>query len=184
VIARRLVGLPALLALALGSGCRRAPPPPPVVAVPAPVIPEEPPWPGAFAAVRAAVDAGRFSTADSILIAFEQEHAGTPDASESAFWRAMLRADPKNPAFAFADARTALDAYLNSPGANRRIEAQILRRMLVLSDSLRTAQASQRTAAEARERAKGEELQKLRDELQRTQAELDRIKRRLGSPKP
>jgi molecular chaperone GrpE (heat shock protein) len=57
-------------------------------------------------------------------------------------------------------------------------------RLLTLSDSLRGAQAAQRTVAEQRDRAREEELQKLRDELQRTQAELDRIKRRLGPPKP
>jgi hypothetical protein len=57
-------------------------------------------------------------------------------------------------------------------------------RLLTLSDSLRAAQASQRAATEARDRAREEELLKLRDDLQRTQAELDRIKRRLGAPKP
>jgi molecular chaperone GrpE (heat shock protein) len=45
-------------------------------------------------------------------------------------------------------------------------------------------QAAQRSSAEARDRARDEEVQKLRDDLQRTQAELDRIKKRLGSPKP
>ena len=137
-----------------------------------------------LAAVRVAVDSGRFSVADSMLTEFERSEPGTRDASESAFWRAMLRADPRNPAFTPASARTALQEYLTSSAADRRTDAEVLLRLLDLSDSLRTAQATQRTATELRDRTRDEELQKLRDELQRTQAELDRIKRRLGPPKP
>ena len=137
-----------------------------------------------LAAVRVAVDSGRFSDADSMLTEFERSEPGTRDASESAFWRAMLRADPRNPAFTPASARAALQEYLASSTADRRTDAEVLLRLLDLSDSLRTAQATQRTATELRDRTRDEELQKLRDELQRTQAELDRIKRRLGPPKP
>ena len=137
-----------------------------------------------LAAVRVAVDSGRFSAADSMLTEFERSEPGTRDSSESAFWRAMLRADPRNPAFTPASARAALQEYLASSAADRRTDAEVLLRLLDLSDSLRTAQATQRTATELRDRTRDEELQKLRDELQRTQAELDRIKRRLGPPKP
>jgi hypothetical protein len=135
-------------------------------------------------AVRAALDSGRFGTADSILAAFERSEPESPDVKESAFWRALLRADPHNPAFSPSDARSALEGYRATSGARHRVEATVMLRMLALSDSLRTAQAAQRSTAESRERARDEELQRLRDELQRTQAELDRIKRRLGSPKP
>jgi hypothetical protein len=96
----------------------------------------------------------------------------------------MLRADPRNPEFAPPEARKGLEAYLATPNPRRRTEASVMLRMLVLSDSLRAAQTAQRSAADARDRARDEEVQKLRDDLQRTQAELDRIKRRLGSPKP
>jgi hypothetical protein len=139
---------------------------------------------GTLAAVQTAVDSGRFAVADSILAAFERVEPDSPDASESAFWRAMLRADPRNPEFAPADARRGIEAYLATPNPRRRTEASVMLRMLALSDSLRAAQAAQRSAADARDRARDEEMQKLRDDLQRTQAELDRIKRRLGSPKP
>lgn len=166
------------------TGCHKPVPPAPVVQIPVPAAPVEPPWVGTLAAVHTAVDSGRFAMADSILAAFEQAQAGTADASESAFWRAMLRADPRNPAFAPADARAALEAYLASDGARRRTEVRVMLRMLALSDSLRAVQAAQRTAADARDHARDEEMQKLRDDLQRTQAELDRIKRRLGPPKP
>jgi len=159
-----------------------APPVADTVAVPAP--PPEPPWTRTAAAAQAAVDSGQFSTADSILAAFEHVHPDSPDATESAFWRAMLRADPHNPAFEPTEARRAIDAYLAAPNSRRRTEAGVMLRLLDLSDSLRAAQSAQRSAAEARDRAREEEVQKLRDDLQRTQAELDRIKRRLGSPKP
>jgi len=172
--------------VAFAAGCHHhTPPPQRVVEVPMESPPPvEPPWVGTLAAVEAAIDSGHFSSADSILAEFERTQAGTPDANESSFWRAMLRADPRNPAFAPADARAALESYLANEGARRRTEASVMLRLLAISDSLRAALASQRTASEARDKARDEELQKLRDELQRTQAELDRIKRRLGSPKP
>ena len=137
-----------------------------------------------MAAVQAAADSGQFATADSILTAFEHIEAGSADASESAFWRAMLRADPRNPAFEPAEARRGIEAYLAAPNPRRRTEAGVMLQMLDLADSLRVVQAAQRSSADARDRARDEEVQKLRDDLQRTQAELDRIKRRLGSPKP
>jgi len=96
----------------------------------------------------------------------------------------MLRADPRNPAFIPSEARSALESYLATPNATRRTEASVMLRMLALSDSLRNSIAAQRSAADNRDRARDDDVQKLRDELQRTQAELDRIKRRLGNPKP
>lgn len=173
-----------IAAVLLVLGCRHQAPPLPTPPLPVPTLPTEAPWVGTLAATRAAVDSGHFATADSILAAFEQSEASSPEASESAFWRAMLRADPRNPAFTPADARAALEGYLTTPEPRRRVEAMVMLRMLAVSDSLRAAQAAQRSASETRDRARDEELQKLRDELQRTQAELDRIKRRLGPPKP
>jgi len=176
--------MPLIVVLAVVSGCHRPAPPPAKVEVALPALPVEPPWVATLAAVRSAADSGRFDAADSILVAFERAEAGTPDARESAFWRAMLRADLRNPAFVPAEARSALEAYLATPNANRRTEASVMLRMLALSDSLRNSIAAQRSGADARDRARDDELQRLRDELQRTQAELDRIKRRLGNPKP
>ena len=163
------------------AACRRPTPPPPVIDVPTPELPVEPPWPTTLEAVLGAVDAGRFAAADSILATFEQVEAGTPAAHESAFWRVMLRADPRNPVFSPANARSALEAYVALPSAVRRTEATVMLRLLAISDSLRTASASARTAAEQRDRARDEELQRMRDDLQRTREELERIKRRLGS---
>ena len=173
-----------LLVLASCQHRRPAAPPPVVDTVAVPSPPPEAPWTRTMAAVQAAADSGQFATADSILTAFEHVDAGSGDASESAFWRAMLRADPRNPAFEPVEARRGIEAYLAAPNPRRRTEAGVMLRMLDLADSLRAVQAAQRSSAEARDRARDEEVQKLRDDLQRTQAELDRIKKRLGSPKP
>lgn len=174
--------LRAVLVVAVTVGaCRRPAPPPQVVEVPVPSMPVEAPWVRTRDSVQVAVDGGRFAAADSILDAFVRAEAGTPDASEAAFWRALLAADPRNPSYSPAAARAALETYAATEGASRRIDAGVLLRLLAISDSLRTAQANQRAAAEVRDRARDEELQRLRDELARTQAELERIKRRLGS---
>ena len=135
-------------------------------------------------AVRAAVDRGHYRAADSILASFASLYPGTPEADETAFWRALLRADPAVPTDSVAQVIAALDAYLTSERAPHRVEAAVVRRLLALVDSLRTVNAAQRTAAEAKDKAREEELTRLRDELQRSQAELERIKRRLGTPRP
>lgn len=149
-----------------------------------PTLPAEPPWIATFAAVQAAVDSGRFSAADSILAEFDRTEATARDSSESAFWRALLKADPRNPAFTPAGARAALEAYAATDYSQHQTEVAVLLRLLTASDSLRALQATQRSAADARDKARDEEMQRLRDDLARTQAELDRIKRRLGPPKP
>ena len=148
--------------------------------MPVPAVPVEPPWVRTREAVQATLDSGNFAEAERMLDAFVQHEAGSSDASEAAFWRALIVADPRNPAYSPDAARAALEAYAASEGATRRVDATIVLRLLTMSDSLRTAQAAQRTAAELRDRARDEELQRLREELARTQAELERIKRRLG----
>ena len=149
-----------------------------------PTLPAEPPWLATFAAVQAAVDSGRFSAADSILAEFDRTEATARDSSESAFWRALLKSDPRNPAFTPAGARAALEAYAATDHSRHQTEVAVLLRLLTASDSLRALQSTQRTATEARDKARDEEMQRLRDDLARTQAELDRIKRRLAPPKP
>jgi hypothetical protein len=173
----------ALLVLVATIGaCRRpAAPPPQIVQVPVATVQVEPPWIRTREAVQVAADSGRFAVADSILASFMRNEAGSADVGEAAFWRAMLIADPRNPSFSPAAARAALESYLGSEGATRRIDATVLLRQLAISDSLRAAQATQRASAELRDKVRDEEMQRLRDELARTQAELERIKRRLGS---
>ena len=171
--------------LAIAGGCHRPPPPAPIVEErQAPSLPPEPPWLATLAALQIAVDSGRFAAADSILAEFDRTEATARDSSESAFWRALLGSDPRNPAFTPAGARAALEAYAASDHSSHQTEVAVMLRLLSMSDSLRAVQATQRTATEARDKARDEEMQRLRDELARTQAELDRIKRRLGPPKP
>jgi hypothetical protein len=171
--------------LAIAGGCRHPAPPAPVVeARPAPSLPPEPPWLATFAALQIAVDSARFAVADSILAEFDRTEATARDSSESAFWRAVLKSDPRNPDFTPAGARAALEAYAASDYSPHQTEVAVMLRLLTLSDSLRSVQATQKIATDARDKARDEELQRLRDDLARTQAELDRIKRRLGPPKP
>jgi hypothetical protein len=156
------------------------------------------PWPSEItswdsvhaAALRLAREGDPF-TADSLLTAFAGQYAGTPEAGESLYWRALLRLDPDNPAAGPRDALAAVDAYL-ALGADqpRYDEALVLRRIASTLDSLRqprvvvspTPLADADTTAAVR--ARDEEIKRLREELQRTQAELERIRRRLGNPRP
>jgi hypothetical protein len=171
--------------LAMASGCGGRPTPPArVVEMPVPSLPPESPWIATFAALQVAVDSGRFSAADSILAEFDRTEASARDSSESAFWRTLLKSDPRNPAFTPAGARAALEAYAAADHSQHQTEVAVMLRLLTVADSLRAVQATQKTATDARDKARDEELQRLRDELARTQAELDRIKRRLGPPKP
>jgi hypothetical protein len=178
-----VIARPVLAVAVLVAACRGPAPPAPVVEVPAPTLPVEPPWVRTREAVQRAADSARFTAADSILAAFVQAEAGSLEASEAAFWRALLVADPRNPAFSPAAARAAMEGYASSEGAVRRTDAAVILHLLAVADSLRAAQATQRSATELRDRTRDEEMQKLREELARTQAELERIKRRLG-PKP
>jgi hypothetical protein len=174
-----------VLVVVLAAACHHpAPPPAPVAQLPVPTLPVESPWVGTLAMVQTAVDSGQFAAADSMLADFEKSDAELMERRESAFWRAMMRADPRNPAFTPAGALRALEEFAAGSPPHRQTETGVMLRLLAVSDSLRAAQASQRTAVEQRDRLREEEMQKLRDELARTQAELDRIKRRLGPPKP
>jgi len=62
-------------------------------------------------------------------------------------------------------------------------EAVILRRMVETIDSTRSVIVAVRAAADARDRAKNDEVRRLSDELEKTVAELERVRRRLV-PKP
>jgi hypothetical protein len=178
VIARRA------LALVVLAACTSPPPPAPPLPTPPDVIALSP-WMAALVTVRAAIDAGRFDEADHVLAEFAAAHPQSPEAVESALWRAVLRSDPDNRDGSTKSALEALDAYLaGGAWSPRYVEARALRRLIVANDSLRAALASTRVAGEARERTKDEEIQHLRDELAKVQVELDRIKRRLTEKKP
>ena len=172
----------------VAAGCRPRPAPPaePVrrEVEPPPLAPVLSPWPGTLATALRAAESGRYDDADRTLLEFSLKHARSPEGAESDFWRALLKTDPANNNVSAREQLALLDGYLgNGPTAPRYTEAQILRRIVETSDSTRALLAAVRASAEAREKARDEEIRRLNDLYDRTAAELDRIKRRLA-PKP
>jgi hypothetical protein len=179
-----LVRLMPSLALAIVvGGCNRPTPVPPAPSPePAPVVVS--PWPGVLASARRAVDARRYTEADRILGEFAVQHAQTAEGAEADFWRALFRADPANTESTVREQLAAFDSYLTGgPSLPRYTEAQVLRRMVEAMDSTRALIVAVRAAADARERAKNDEVKRLSDELEKTVTEMERIRRRLA-PKP
>lgn len=148
-------------------------------------------WASARGAAANLLDAGRYMDADGALSAFETRHAGTPQAAEATYWRALLRLDPANPIATPRDALAMIDAYLAGGAARVHYqEALVLRRTASVLESLRRPLP---VAAEAPlvaipdstlGRAQVEEIQRLRGELQRAQAELERLKNRVRPDPP
>lgn len=181
-----LVVVVALSVAALFGACHRPAPPPPPLVVPE-VIPAPPisPWPGTLSSALRAADNGRFEEADRLLTEFSVTHAGTPDGAESDFWRALLKTDPANAKVTSRESMALYDAYLGGgPTLPRYAEAMILRRVVESLDSTRSLLATVRASADAREKARDEEIRRLNDVVDRTTAELERIKRRLAPRQP
>ncbi len=176
-----LLGL-ALLLIAVGCATHQPPPPPPPSPEPAPLVVS--PWPGVLASARRAAESGRFQDADRILGEFTAQHQQSPEGAEADFWRALFRTDPANTESTVRDQLDAFDAYLSGGASRPRFtEAQVLRRMVEVIDSTRALIVAVRASADARERAKSDEVKRISDELEKAVTELERIKRRL-TPKP
>ena len=80
-----------------------------------------------------------------------------------------------------------LDSYSQAKGeVAHRSEAMVLHRVAMTLDARTGAvvPAAPATVLKPEDKAKDEELQRLKDELAKATAELERIKRRLASPKP
>jgi hypothetical protein len=158
-------------------------------------------WPSTLSTAEARVSEGRYSTADSVLARFGSRYPGSPQAFESAYWRALLSMDPKNPHASIGTAVTYLDAYLVGlyPRQHRQ-EAFALRAIAGQIDEGRSALALAQTkdatntqpgvridvpkpvpdpAAVA---ANDAEVKRLKDELAKANAELERIRKRLAQP--
>jgi hypothetical protein len=149
------------------------------------LVPAVSPWPGVFARARRAADEGRYNEADRVLAEFVAQHGPSPEANEATFWRALFSADPANVVATVSDQIAAFEEYLAlGPSLPRYTEARILRRIVEAMDSTRALIVAVRTTAEARERAKSDEVKRLSDELERTVAEMERIKRRLAPRRP
>ena len=140
-------------------------------------------WPGVYLTAQVAADQGRYDDADRILAAFVHDYPGTAEAQESGYWRAIYKLDPANKTANTRDALAGLDAYLAASRAGtHRGEATTIRRLAQQLVSLDRALSSKPT--ETHDKARDEEVQKLKDELQATKDELELIKRRLATPKP
>lgn len=172
----------ALVVLLTGSGClplRHQP-----EEAPAPTAASE--WPTVYA--RAITDAteSRTAAADRALADFAQRFPGSPEAGEVTYWRALLKLDPNNPA-AVRESMTMLDGYLaSSPAGTHRFEAAVIRRLGAAIEQRNAAIAAIPAAPVVRpeDKARDEELQRLRDELTAANAELARIRRRVARPRP
>lgn len=175
-----------VLAAMLAGACRQpAPPPaPPPAPIVFPAAPPLSPWVGTLARALREAEAGRFDDAERILADFSVGNAGTPDGAESDFWRALLKTDPANRDVTPRESMALYDAYLDGGSAlPRHAEALILRRVVESMDSTRVLLSTVRASADARQKARDEEIRRLNDLVDRTTAELERIKRRLA-PKP
>jgi hypothetical protein len=143
-------------------------------------------WPATYVVTMAAARAGQLDSADRALLAFAQRYPGSAESREVPYWRALLKLDSTNVA-GNREAVTLLQRYLadSVPGLHR-IEAATLLRLQQALDARAATLAAQPAAAVARpdDKARDEELQRLRDDLARANAELERIKRRLARPKP
>ena len=171
-----------LVVLLVGSGClpsrQKAAEPP------APTAASE--WPALYARVMTDATESRTAAADRALSEFAQRYPGSPEAGEVTYWRALLKLDPNNAA-AVRESMTMLDSYLaGSPAGTHRLEAGVIRRLGLAIEQRNAAIAAIPAAPTVRpeDKARDEELQRLRDELTAANAELARIRRRVARPRP
>lgn len=131
--------------------------------------------------------AGNYAVADKLLTDYGSRYPASPEAAEAMYWRALYKMDPSSPVAAPHDAAVLLDGYLASGITTHRAEAQTLRRVAA---SLETQARSvtptpvKTEVVKVDDKARDEEMARLREELSRANAELERIKRRLAQPKP
>jgi TolA-binding protein len=146
------------------------------------------------AAQRAAAQ-GRYDDADRALSTYAQRYAGSPEAREAVYWRAVFQLDPANPGRNPASADAHLAEYLSdTAGVLHRTEALTLRRLASTLDSLNrahqtviaadTQHADDAARAQQREQELEKEIQRLKDQLEKTTQELERIKKRLAGKTP
>jgi hypothetical protein len=197
LIARRALPRFTLGALALTGGCGARS----MILGPSPA--KE--WPSTLAFAQEATARGRFDQADSALAAYADSHRATPEALETAYWRAVFMLDPANRNGSLSAAMASLDGYLADRRAHAHlVEASSLRRIAGQMDVLTKVAANSATQAEkprdvattapsrpaeskpepTSSAADAAEIKRLKDELAKANAELERIKRRLMTPPP
>jgi hypothetical protein len=152
---------------------------------------------------------GDYDDADSSLARYAMRYPGTSEALETAYWRAIYKADPANHAMSLPAAMALLDGYLADTHPRlHTADAVVARRLMGQLDGLNKAaanavaqtkdavaqtkdakvnadKASATAAVDANAAASADaEIKRLKDELAKANAELDRIKKRLGTPPP
>lgn len=158
-------------------------------------------WASILESAQFAASQGRFESADSILAGFAGRHAGTSEALETAYWRALFKLDSLDRPEALTPAMALLDAYLADDRPREHVaEALSLRRIATQLDALNTRalavvatvpRENREPVSSSRPEAKptgdqaaaaDAEIKRLKDELAKATAELDRIRRRLTRP--
>jgi hypothetical protein len=149
-------------------------------------------WMALLSTTSQLAEAGRFDAADSALHSFAATWPGTREAEETAFWRALYRIDPRNPAPQPGAAVQLLDQYLLSDSVYwYRAEARVLRQLAVIQAGGPPATVAVepgatippiRPRADQTAAEKDLEIQQLRERVARLNEELERIRRRLSSP--
>ena len=171
----------ALAAVLVGSACVPARPTP--TDAPGPSAAAE--WPSVHARVVTHLRESHPDSADRALTEFAQRFAGSPEAAEVPYWRAIVRLDPASSA-SLRESMAMLDTYLaTTPTGLHRTEATLLRRMGQTIEQRNAALAAVPATPVVRpeDKAHEEELQHLRDDLAKANAELARIRRRLARPR-
>jgi hypothetical protein len=150
-----------------------------------PVPTAESEWPTVYAHAIADASEARVALADRALAEFAQRYQGSPEAGEVTYWRALLKLDPSSAA-AVRESMTMLDGYLAStPAGTHRYEAGVIRRLGAAIEQRNAAIAAMPAVPAVRpeDKAREEELARLRDELSAANAELARIRRRVARPR-
>jgi outer membrane protein assembly factor BamD (BamD/ComL family) len=162
-------------------------------------------WPVTLLAAKHALSAERPANADQILLEFAERFAGTAEAQEARYWRAMVALHTAQTRETSLDsASVLLERYIaEGPGSPRYLEAAALRKLIAQSAALqnemlqvrralsqaRTEQPRERpaegaAAAPRQDRNLVAEVESLRGELNRANQELERIRRRLAGQNP
>ena len=172
----------ALAGLLAGSGCLPSRTHPAEQDVPTAVSE----WAALYARITADTSTTRAFGADRALAEFAQRFPGSPEAAEVPYWRALFKIESNNAA-SVRESLTMLDSYLaTAPAGAHRLEAGVLRRLGLALEQRNAAIAAIPPAATVRpeDKAREEELQRLRDDLAAANAELARIRRRVARPRP
>lgn len=159
-------------------------------------------WSSALESAQYAATQGRPQAADSILAGFAARHAGTTEALETAYWRALFKLDSLDRPESLTPAMALLDSYLADQRPREHVaEAVALRRVGTQLDALNaralavvatvphenrepvsSARPSEAKPSGDQSAAADAEIKRLKDELAKANAELERIRRRLTRP--